>query len=265
MVDGDDPAVEAGHQFMLVGDHDDGGAAAVDLVEQLHNLKGKLRVDVAGRLVRNQQRRVVDQRAGKRHTLLLAAGELVGVVARLGGKTHQAQHIGHTLADGTAGHVGHPQGKRHIVIDGHLRDQAEILKHHAQRPPELRDLTLFNLVKVVAVDLNDSLGGGLLPQNQLDKGTLARTGRANNKNKLSLVHRQADIAQRPGPIFIDLGDVSKLNHLNTAFYLHSCAPLFGTTRFLFMQMTTVFSCSTFTIIIHFSFSRNRFLFIPTTD
>ena len=60
----------------LVGDHHDRAAGAVQLVEQAEDLGGRGRVEVAGRLVGEQQVRLGDQRPGDRDPLLLAAGEL---------------------------------------------------------------------------------------------------------------------------------------------------------------------------------------------
>ena len=66
----------------VVGDHDDGLAelahAAAQVVE---HLRGRLAVEVAGRLVGEHDVRLGDQRAGDRHPLLLAAGELGRPVA----------------------------------------------------------------------------------------------------------------------------------------------------------------------------------------
>src|SRR4051794_7597429 len=56
----------------VVGDHQDRGAAAVDAVEELHDPDRGVRVEVAGRLVADEERRVVDERARDRDTLLLA-------------------------------------------------------------------------------------------------------------------------------------------------------------------------------------------------
>jgi hypothetical protein len=47
----------------VVRGDDDGRARAVDPVEQLHDPDGRLGVEVARRLVGEQQRRVVDERA----------------------------------------------------------------------------------------------------------------------------------------------------------------------------------------------------------
>ena len=61
----------------VVRDHEDRRAGAVDAVEELHDPDGGVRVEVPGRLVADEERRVVDDRARDRDALLLAAGELV--------------------------------------------------------------------------------------------------------------------------------------------------------------------------------------------
>jgi hypothetical protein len=47
-------------------------------VQQRHDLFAGARVQVSGRLVGEEDRRIVDQRPGNRHPLLLSAGKLVG-------------------------------------------------------------------------------------------------------------------------------------------------------------------------------------------
>src|SRR5438874_12824747 len=58
----------------VVRDHQDRCPGAVDAVEQLHDPDGRVGVEVAGRLVADEQRRMVDERARDRNALLLAAG-----------------------------------------------------------------------------------------------------------------------------------------------------------------------------------------------
>ena len=48
---------------------------AVELAEEAEDLLARLRVEVAGRLIGDQEGAAVDQRAGDRDSLLLAAGE----------------------------------------------------------------------------------------------------------------------------------------------------------------------------------------------
>src|SRR6186997_3093984 len=81
----------------FVRDQHDGDAALdVEALEQPHHLDAGSRIEVAGRLVGQQDRRVVDQRARDRHALLLSARQLVGMMAE---SIAQADGCEHLLCD----------------------------------------------------------------------------------------------------------------------------------------------------------------------
>ena len=66
---------------VLVRDQEHGDAALeVEPLEDAHHLDAGPRVEVAGRLVGEENRRVRDQRARDGDALLLAAGELIRMV-----------------------------------------------------------------------------------------------------------------------------------------------------------------------------------------
>ena len=69
-------AADAADQLAVVRRDDDRRAAGVDLAEQVHDLERELGIEVAGRLVGQDDRRIVDERAGDGDALLLAAREL---------------------------------------------------------------------------------------------------------------------------------------------------------------------------------------------
>ena len=68
---------ERGH-LGVVGDHDDGVALGVQVLEQFGDDRLVGGVEVAGRLVGQKNRWVIDEGAGDADTLLLAAGEFTG-------------------------------------------------------------------------------------------------------------------------------------------------------------------------------------------
>src|SRR6266567_1595764 len=72
----------------VVGDQDEGFALRVECVEELHDLGPGRGVEVAGGFVREDNERVIDQRAGDGHALLLAAGKLEGLVVEPILQTH---------------------------------------------------------------------------------------------------------------------------------------------------------------------------------
>ena len=84
-VDHADDAVGGAADREVVGDDQQRQAALdVEPAQQRGDLLGVGAVEVAGRLVGPHDRGVVDERAGDRHALALAAGELVGHVAARG-------------------------------------------------------------------------------------------------------------------------------------------------------------------------------------
>src|SRR5688572_1843502 len=86
----------------LVRDDDDGLPVAMQLVEQTQDLDARLRVEVARRLVGEQDRRVRDERARDRHALPLAARKLVRQVIRAILEPHALEHafrFGFALAE----------------------------------------------------------------------------------------------------------------------------------------------------------------------
>ena len=65
-------------QLRGVGDEDDGLAMLRQPGQYIEDVMGRARVEVAGRLVGDEQGRVVGQRPGDRDPLLLSAGDLRG-------------------------------------------------------------------------------------------------------------------------------------------------------------------------------------------
>src|SRR5205085_1584150 len=60
----------------LVCDHDDGNAATIQLLEDSHNFDTGPTVEISGGLISQDYFRLVDQRSGDCHSLLLAARKL---------------------------------------------------------------------------------------------------------------------------------------------------------------------------------------------
>src|SRR6267142_4136816 len=61
---------------LLVRDHDDRDAVLIELLENGHDLNAGSAVEIAGRFIRQQHLRIIDQRACDRDALLLTAGKL---------------------------------------------------------------------------------------------------------------------------------------------------------------------------------------------
>ena len=114
-----------------MGGHQHGGAGPVDPVEQPHDALAGGGVEVAGRLVGQQDQRPVDEGPGDRHPLLLAAGQLVGQVVALLGQADQVEDLGHLGAHHVLGPADHLEGERHVLVDRLVGQQPEVLEDAA--------------------------------------------------------------------------------------------------------------------------------------
>ena len=84
-------------KFGVVGDHDH-EAVLGHVLEQVHDLHGRVRIERAGRLVGQDDVRVVDQCAGDRHALHLAAGQLVWLLVDVFAESDLLQRLARTFA-----------------------------------------------------------------------------------------------------------------------------------------------------------------------
>ena len=81
--------------LLVVGDEHEGDAGlALDLLELDLHLLAQLEVERAERLVEQQHRRPVHQRAGERDALALAAGQLAGLALAVVAETDPVQRLG---------------------------------------------------------------------------------------------------------------------------------------------------------------------------
>ena len=89
-----DHLLAAGRYVRLVGDHHDRAARLVEGVEEIHDFDRSGRIKIAGRLISQNHMRVVNQRPGNRHPLLLATRQLIRPMPKPARKTHQIGQFG---------------------------------------------------------------------------------------------------------------------------------------------------------------------------
>ena len=202
---------------MRMRDHKDRRSAVIDLVEQIHDLIGHLRIHIARRLVRDNHGRIVDQRPGQADPLLLTAGELRREAAHLVLQADQRQHIRDTAVHLPVGGPDHPHGKGHVVKHRHIADQTEILKHNTHRPPHIGDFLPLQLAQTEAVDHDLARGRQRLPHNQLQKGAFSRAGFSDDKDKFSLFNPEIDISERLHPVVVYFMYTFEFNQRDSSF------------------------------------------------
>ena len=96
-------------------------------------------IDVAGRLVGEQQLRPRDHRARDRGALLLAARQHRRQRAHAVAEPDPVQQLDHLVAIARLVPAHHPERQRDVLVGGHVVEQPEILEHDADAPPQRRE------------------------------------------------------------------------------------------------------------------------------
>ena len=144
-------------ELEVVRDDDDCGALLVDALEQLHDADGVLVVEVAGRLICDQNLRTVDQCAGDGGTLLLATAELARIGIVLLAETDAFEHLRDICADFRSGFTGDQLGEADVLIDGTVLEEPEVLEDDTESATVLRDETSLHVLQGEPVDADLAL------------------------------------------------------------------------------------------------------------
>ena len=165
-------------------------------LEELHDLRAGLGVEVAGRLVGQEDGGPVDQRARDGHALALAAGQFVGPVMHAVGQPHFGQRVERRSPPLFRGHAGIDQRQLDVAQGGGPRQQVEGLEDEADLPvADLGELVVVHLADVDAVELVLARGGRVQAADQVHQGGLARAGRAHDGHVLAALDVQRDVPQ----------------------------------------------------------------------
>ena len=111
---------------------DDGDAGVAELLEERHDLDARARVEVARSARRRGSARARHQRARDGHALLLAAGELVGVVVERGRRGPPLRAPRGARSALAAGDARVEQRQLHVLQRARARQQVEALEDEAE-------------------------------------------------------------------------------------------------------------------------------------
>ena len=180
-------AVGQGGGIGIVGDHEHGDAALlVEPAQEGKNLRAGLGVEVAGGLVGQDDRGVVDQGAGNGHPLLLAARQLVGVVPQALPQPELFEDGLRPLLPLGAPDAGEHERQGNVLDRRQARQQVEALEDEADAPaPVQRALGVARRAKLDAVDPDLAAARPVQPADQVHQGGLARAGDAGEGDKLA--------------------------------------------------------------------------------
>ena len=116
----DDPVGIIGDIF-LMGHEDDSVAGGLDIGKDIHNLDGGLAVEVTGRLVSEDQRRVIDEGPRDGYALALTTGELIGFVMAAVGQADFLQDGHGPFEPQAAGYAGIDERQGNVLGCGQAR------------------------------------------------------------------------------------------------------------------------------------------------
>ena len=188
-----------------VGDHQ-GGAAAAHLFQRALDLLLGARVERAGRLVEQQDMGVLQDGAGDRHALLLAARELQAALAdrrlvalRQGhDEVMDARQPGRPL-DILARAVG--PAVADVVVD-RVVEQHRVLRHHADRGPQA---VLRHLTDILAIDPHAAGGHVVEAEQDARHRRLAGPARPHDRHGVARCHAEIDVVQdRPRLLVVEV-------------------------------------------------------------
>ena len=124
----------------LVGDDDHRHAVLRQGGHRIQHFLDHFGIERRGRLVEQHDLRVHAEGARDRDALLLAAGELARVFVRLLGDFDSAEELHRDLLGLAPGHLAHPDRRQRAILeDGQMREQVELLEHHADFASDLVD------------------------------------------------------------------------------------------------------------------------------
>lgn len=125
----------------------------------------------------------------------------------------EGERLGDRLVDVGPRRSDHLQRERHVLEDGLVRQQPEVLEHRSDVPAEVRHLAGRQGVQVAPEHDHASLAGGVLAEDEAQARRLARPRRAHEEDELPALHVEVDVAQRRlvRPAVL-LGDVLEPDH-----------------------------------------------------
>jgi len=166
--------------------------------QQFDDLATGRLVEITGRLIGNQNRRMRRERTCQRDALLLAARQLRRIVIDTLAQSDRGQFLRGAL-EGIAG-AREFERHRDVLQRRHGGDQVERLEHDADMPSaKARERVLVERAQVLPRDVDRPGVGPLQSGRDHQQGRFARAGRANQANRLAGTYMKADVFENMDP------------------------------------------------------------------
>mmetsp|Transcript_28726 Transcript_28726/g.54376 ORF Transcript_28726/g.54376 Transcript_28726/m.54376 type:complete len:348 (+) Transcript_28726:2360-3403(+) len=181
-----------GHCLDLVmGDINDGGAQLlVQLLDLCTHVHAQFSIKVRQRLIKQKHIRIAHQRPAHSHPLTLPAGQSTGLAVQQRFDLQKLRDILHRPVPLGLGRAMHLKTKGDVLTHRHVWVERVGLEHH-------RDIALGRVDPIHNGIPDADLAAGDLfqPRDHVQQRGLATTGRADQHQKLALLHRNVDLVQ----------------------------------------------------------------------
>lgn len=170
-----DPAVSEPNDSLAVASHiffvcDDNNRLAlrIQVLKQRHDLFGRARVQISCWFIPKNDHRIIDDRSGNRHPLLLSAGKFIRPMMHALGKPNTIERALGSLS--AVARTGVHEGKLDVLERRRSRQKIECLEHEP-------DVSISDVGKLVVVHPRDrlavehvfALGGPVQASDQVHK------------------------------------------------------------------------------------------------
>ena len=229
-VDEDDAVGNLAGEAHLVRDDDHRHAFCRQLLHDGEHLADHLGVEGACRFVKQHDLRLHAERADDGDTLLLAAGQLRRICPCAVGKTDAAEQL-HRLFFGVCLGLLKQFGrrKRHIAQDGHMREEVEMLEHHAHLAAVQIDVHL-GIGDIDAVKLDGAVSRRFQQVQRPQQRGFARAGGSDDDDDLAAANLRIHAVERLNSAALIVNLESFYADQCFVFIAHWCAASFRVCR-----------------------------------
>ena len=183
----------------FVCDEDDRFSVVIQLLKDAHDLFRRVRVEIAGRLVGEKNRRIRDERACDRNALLLSAGKLRWIMTFASFQSDAFDRSSRRRMPFFArpSEVAVEQRKLDVLDCRSAREQIEALKNES-------DFRVANHSALIAIELRDvdaveHVGAGrrtIETSDDVHQRRFAGTGRTHDGDELAFIDVEVDARER---------------------------------------------------------------------
>ena len=195
LVHEDEPVAHLPRELHLVRDDEHRHPVTGEIAHHDQHLADELRIERGGDLVEQHHVRVHHQRPRDRDPLLLAAGELVRVLARLLGQPDLLEQLPRARLGVRARRLPDPaRGEREVVHHGQMREEVELLEDDPDSLARRRQIGALAR-DLLALEEDPAGVQGLEQVDATQQRALAAPARADDRQHLAPVDVEVDPAQ----------------------------------------------------------------------